>query len=166
MFLTTEELKSVLYDYQMQDIAEGDTAILDDAIDAAVSEVQSYLLAANQRRQTAALSKQQYAAWQLYDVDAIFAAQGSTRNSFLLRLTKRVAAWNVVELAAPDVLYDRVKERYLAAVDTLKAIAGMGDYADSRLIIPGLPLITPSDDTQDQQAQPVRMTSRDKFRHE
>jgi len=166
MFLTIEELKSVLYEYQMVDIAEGDTTILEDAIDSAVSEVQSYILAANQRRETATLTQQQYAAWQVYDADAIFSAEGEKRNQFLLRLTKRVAAWNVVELAAPDVLYDRVKERYEAAISTLEKIAGMGSYASSRLIVPGLPVVKPAESNEEQAEQPFRMVSRPKFNHE
>lgn len=166
MFLTIEELKSVLYEYQMDDIANGDVEVLEDAIDAAVSEVQSYLLASNQRRETATLTKQQYAAWALYDTDAIFAAEGTGRNQFLLRLTKRVAAWNVVELAAPDVLYERVKERYDAAINTLEKIAGLGEYANSRLVLPGLPTIPDDSETTEQKTQPIRMTSRPKFNHE
>ena len=97
MFLTIDELKSVLYEYQMNDIAEGDTTILEDAIDSAIEEVRAYLLASNQRRETAQLTQQQYAAWKLYDVEATFNAEGEQRNKFLLRLTKRIAAWNVVD---------------------------------------------------------------------
>lgn len=166
MFLTIEELKSVLYEYQLDDIANGDDAVLEDAIDAAVCEVQSYLLAANQRRETATLSKQQYAAWNLYDTEAIFTAEGINRNQFLLRLTKRVAAWNVIELAAPDVLYERIKERYDAAISTLEKVAGLGEYANSRLIMPGLPTILEAETESEQKAQPIRMTSRPKFNHE
>ena len=166
MFLTIEELKSVLYEYQMDDIANGDDTVLEDAIDAAVSEVQSYLLAANQRRETATLTKQQYAAWALYDTEAIFATEGAERNQFLLRLTKRVAAWNVVELAAPDVLYERVKERYDAAVNTLEKVAGLGEYANSRPILPGLPTIEEDSEASEEKAKPIRMISKPKFNHE
>lgn len=165
-FLSVQELQSVLYEYQMNDIAEGDAEVLEDAIDAAVSEVQAYLMAANQRRDTANLTKQQYAAWKLYDINAIFQAQGEQRNKFLLRITKRVAAWNVVELAAPDVLYDRVKERYDAAISTLEKIAGLGEYANSRLIVTGLPTLPEDEQTAQQITQPIRMTSRTKFIHE
>ena len=165
MFLTIDELKSVLYEYQMNDIAEGDTTILEDAIDSAVTEVKSYLLAANQRRETATLSKQQYAAWVLYDAEAIVAAEGTERNQFLLRLTKRVAAWNVVELATPDIIYDRVQERYNAAVATLEKVAGFGEYAQARLILSGLPTLT-TDNGETTDEKPFRMISRKKFNHE
>ena len=73
MFITIEELRSVLYEYQMDAIAENDDSILEDAILSAETEVGSYLLAANARRESATLNKQQYANWKLYDVNAIFA---------------------------------------------------------------------------------------------
>ena len=47
MFLNIQELQSVLYEYQMNDIAEGNDDVLQDAVDAAVSEVQTYLYASN-----------------------------------------------------------------------------------------------------------------------
>lgn len=166
MFLTIDELKSVLYEYQMNNIADGDNTILEDAIDAAVEEVRAYLLAANQRRETAQLSAQQYATWQLYDVEATFNATGNNRNKFLLRLTKRIAAWNVVELAAPDILYERVQERYNAAIATLEKVAGTGEYANARLIIYGLPSLTQNEQQTTQQPKPFHMVSRPKFNHE
>ncbi len=169
MFLSIQELQSVLYEYQMNDIAEGRDDILQDAIDAAISEVQTYLYAANDRRETAKLTAQQYANWQVYDVPAIFSQEGSDRNAFLLRLTKRIAAWNIVELSAPDVIYERVKERYEAAVAMLEKIAGVGDYAYARFIIPGLTSAAlPPDDTNaaNNNMLPFRMTSRTKFQHE
>ena len=60
MFLTIEEMKSVLYEYQMNEIAEGDDDIIDDGIAAAISEVRAYFEASNQRRNTTNLSPQQY----------------------------------------------------------------------------------------------------------
>lgn len=167
MFISIEELKSVLYEYQTDMITEYDEGILAEAIESAVTEVCSYLLASNARRETATLSKQQYANWRLYDTDAIFAAEGTERNAFLVRLTKRVAAWNIVELSAPDVLYDRVKERYEASVKLLERIAGMGEYVNERLVIGGVPYLDEQDSTTDEPAQqPFRMVSRPKFHHE
>ena len=166
MFLTIDELKSVLYEYQMNDIAEGDTTILEDAIDSAIEEVRAYLLASNQRRETAQLTQQQYAAWKLYDVEATFNAEGEQRNKFLLRLTKRIAAWNVVELAAPDILYDRVQERYNAAIATLEKVAGTGEYANARVVIYGLPSLVQDGEQSTEQVKPFRMVSRQKFNHE
>lgn len=167
MFISAEEMKSVLYQYRMNQIAQSDSAVIEQAILAAESEVRSYFEAANERRETASLTQQQYNAWKLYDTEAIFAATGSNRDAFVMRMVQRVAAYNICELANVDVRYDRVKERYDSTILTLEKIAGMGDYATSRIILHGLPspeasITTDPDDT----ARPFRMVSRPKFHHE
>lgn len=165
MYLTIDELKTVLYEYQMDEIAEGDMTVLADGIIAAIEEVRGYLLSANQLRESAKLTKQQYKAWQLYDVDKIFSKEGHERNHFLLRLVKRIAAYNICELAAPDITYQRVQDRYERAVQTLERIAGMTGDPANRLIISGLDIIIEPDNKEEEQA-PFRMVSRPKFRHE
>jgi phage gp36-like protein len=164
MFLTTDEMKSVLYRYQMDDIVESDESIVEEAIEAATAEVRGYFEAANHRRDTANLTAQQYAAYPIYDVNAIFAAQGAGRNAFVLRCVKTVAAWYVCELANPDAIYSEVKERYENVIKTLEKIAGIGEYKDSPALSIGLPTITP--EPAPEPAQPFRMGSRIKFRHE
>lgn len=159
-------MKSVLYDYQMTDIAEDDDDIITDGIMAAISEVRGYLTSANNRRETAELTKQQYRAWKLYDCDAIFNADGDKRNAFITRLVKRIAAYNICELSAPDVILDRVKERYDSAIETLRKIAGEGDFVNSRLIIYDATFIEEDDETVEALKNPLRMTSRPKFHHE
>ena len=73
MFLTIDEMRSVLYEYQMDEIAEQDDDILQDGIDSAVEEVRSYLAASNERRYMATLTPQQFQRWKDYDLDAVFA---------------------------------------------------------------------------------------------
>ena len=48
MFITEEEMKSVLYQYRMNQIAQSDSAVIEQAILAAESEVRSYFEAANE----------------------------------------------------------------------------------------------------------------------
>ncbi|MBQ8958880.1 MAG: hypothetical protein IJ057_10380 [Bacteroidales bacterium] len=169
MFIETEEMKSVLYEYQMMQIADNDEDIITDGIMAAVSEVRGYFEAANARRETAGLTQQQYAAWKIYDVDAIFNATGTDRNAFVVRLCKRIAAWNICDLANVDIINDRLKERYELTISTLEKIAGMGDHAQSRLVLSELPSpqgggVSPSQETDT--SKPFRMISRPKFNHE
>jgi hypothetical protein len=166
MFLTINEMKSVLYEYQMNEIAEGNADIIEDGIAAAVSEVRAYFEASNQRRNTVNLAPQQYQKWKEYDVDAIFAAEGVQRNSFVLRLCKRVAAYNICELSNVDVLYEHVKERYEGAIVTLEKIAGMGQYAASQLFISELPSPEPDDNNSTDAPLPFRAGSRPKFNYE
>ena len=169
MFITPEEMKNVLYEYQMMQIAADDDDIVTDGIMAAISEVRGYFEAANARRETAGLTQQQYAAWKLYDVEAIFGATGTQRNAFVVRLCQRIAAWNICDLANVDIINDRLKERYDLTIATLEKIAGMGDHAQSRLVISELP--SPADPGTPQggnaePSKPFRMTSRTKFNHE
>ena len=166
LFVSADEMKSVLYRYRMNQIAESDSSIVEQAILAAVSEVRSYFEAANERRETASLTQQQYNAWKLYDVDAIFSATGSDRHPFVVRMVQRVAAYNICELSNADIIYDHVKERYDNTISTLEKIAGMGEYATSRIILSGLPSPDPSGTSTPNAGNPFRMVSRPKFHHE
>lgn len=169
MFITPEEMKTVLYEYQMMQIAENDQDIVTDGIMAAVSEVRAYFEAANARRETANLTQQQYAAWKLYDVEAIFSATGTDRNAFVVRLCQRIAAWNICDLANVDIINDRLKERYELTIATLEKVAGMGDYAQSRIVLSELPSPEPAEpdpSASPDAAKPFRMVSRRKFNHE
>lgn len=167
MFIEKSDLKSVLYEYQLDQIAENDDSILDDGIAAAITEVRSYFDAANARRETAGLSKQEYAAWKLYDTDAIFSAIGNNRDPFVMRLCMRIAAYNICELANVDVLDNHVHERYESTVKTLEKIAGLGEYAQSRIVLSNLPSPqSTGENTTVTDAKPFRMVSRRKFQHE
>ena len=159
-------MKSVLYEYQIQEITEDDGAITDEAIASAEAEVRSYFEAANARRETAGLNQQQYANWVMYDINAIFSQSGKQRNAFLKRLIMRIAAHNICELAQVDILSDKLINQYESTISTLEKIAGTGDYKNARIIVSGLPTITPSPDNEDASAdKPFRMTSRQKFTH-
>lgn len=172
MFLTPDELSAVLYDYQLNQIVEQRTDIIDEAIAAAISELRSYLAAANAQRLNPALNAQEHAAYKIYDLQAIFSAQGSDRHPLLLRLCKRIAAYNVCELAAPDIIYEHVHQRYADAIATLEKIAGMGAHLHSRLVLHDLPSPAGEGGTgggepsSTANAQPFRMVSRTKFNHE
>ena len=156
MFLTTEEMKDVLYSYQADEIAEGDEQIIENGILAGVSEVRSYFTASNQKQWSDGRPR--------YDINQIFGATGSDRDPFVLRMCKTVAAWNICELANVDIIYDRVKERYQNVIKTLEKIAGIGDYKDSPTLTPDLPTIQP--DPEEGGQKPFRYGSRPKFNHE
>ena len=50
MFISAEEMKSVLYEYQVDEITEENDDIVTEGIEAAISEVKSYFHAANKKR--------------------------------------------------------------------------------------------------------------------
>lgn len=157
MFLEIDEMKSVLYEYQMDEIAEGDEQIIDDGILAGVSEVKSYFTASNQRQ------------WQdgrpIYDVKTIFGVTGSDRDAWVLRMCKTVAAYNICELSNLDVIYQHVKDRYDNVIKTLEKIAGLGEYKDSPTLTPDLPTIQPDPDGSNVK-KVFRYGSAPKFNHE
>lgn len=157
MFLSIEEMKSVLYEYQMNEIAEGDEQIIWDGINAGVNEVKSYFTASNQ--------KQWSDGRPVYDIKTIFGAEGNERDPWVLRMCKTVAAWNICELSNVDIIYQQVKDRYDYVIKTLEKIASIGDYKDSPSLTPDLPTIDP-DTVPDNEKKPFRYGSRPKFHHE
>lgn len=172
MLISPQELKSVLYSYQVEQITDEDDEIVSEAIDTAEMLVRGYLDSANKRRETAGLTKQQYRAWKIYDIDAMFSAEGEARNPLLMRIIKRIAAFNIIELSCPDVLSERITDIYNKTIELLQRIAGEGEYALSRYIIPDAVFVSAGADDTDPDATesdldlPFRMVSRPKFRHE
>lgn len=121
MFITKEELQTAIYEYQVADITGPD---IDDiavrhAVAAAVSEASSYLNAK-------------------YDIRTIFSAEGDDRHPLLVEHIKSIAVWYIIKRANTDMIFDRVKEYYKAAIDWLKLVAGVG--TDDETIAPDLPL--------------------------
>lgn len=152
-FLTPDEMGSVIYDYQIEQISDGDETIMPQAVDAAIDEVRGYL--------TPNSKKSWYDGRPLYNVALIFAAVGPARNAFILQIIKSVAKYHFIELCNADVLYERAKQNYDRAIAKLK------DLANGTITIKSLPLIedeepeVPVDETL-----PYRAGSRLKFNHE
>jgi phage gp36-like protein len=115
MFLNIEELKTVMYDYQLSEIVEDDNTIAEMAIQAAIEEVKSYLCGR-------------------YDMNRAFSAKGNERNPLILEITKDVALWQIIRLSNPDIIHERVKDRYDRAIDWLDKVA-------RGLISPTLPVV-------------------------
>lgn len=104
MFVTTEELKSVAYSYQLNQIVENDDTILLMAINAAIEEAWAYIATR-------------------YNAAYIFSTQGANRNALLLEIVKDIALWYIIRLSNVDILYDSIKERYDRAIQWLNRVA-------------------------------------------
>ena len=156
-FITPAELKSVAYEYQLQQITEDSPDIVQMAIEAAVEEMKSYLNPTGQRQWKDGRPR--------YDVAAIFGATGANRNALVLELCKSMALYYVCRLANVDIIEEKVKERYDRAVDWLEKVAGVGKYANAPAIAPNLPILEESTD-ETSATQPFRFGSREKFNHE
>ncbi|MEO7212648.1 hypothetical protein [Mucilaginibacter sp.] len=148
-FLIKEEFKTVIRDYQLDAITDGDDSIVDTAIEIAIEEVSSYFNASDKK------------VWEdgrpHYDVPAIFAAIGAQRNALMLANTKIVAIWYLLDLCNTGLEYDEAKDRYDRATAYLKALA-KGDVNSATL--PRLAGPPPEDEL------PYRFGSRNKFTHE
>lgn len=137
MFIQEEELRSVAYNYQLEQIVENDATILQMAIEAATEEVRGYLSSR-------------------YDTTAAFAATGADRNPLLVEITKDIALWYIIRLSNVDIIYEPVKERYDRAVQWLDRVA-------SGRITPNLPAAT---DDNGEYLQPMRYGSMPKQQYD
>ena len=157
MFLTYPELKSVLYEYQLDEITESSPDIADMAVACAIEEVKSYLRPNGQSHWRDGRPR--------YDVATIFNATGTDRNALILGLTKSIALYYVTQLANVDILQERVQQRYDRAIDFLEKVAGVGKYADAPSIAPDLPVLSAEQMATDTQ-EAFRYGSRTKFNHD
>lgn len=153
MFIELDELKTVAYAYQLQQITEEDDEIILQAIATAVEEAKSYITPNSQK------------AWQdgrpLYDVEAIFLATGASRNPLILQFTKVIALWHVIQLSNVDLIYEHVKERYD------RARAWFKELGSGKVNAGSLPLLEPDpSDPNTEEELPFRFGSRKKFNHE
>lgn len=153
MFLDKEELKSVIYAYQIDQITESDDDIIFMAISAAEDEVKSYLRPNNKREWLDGRLR--------YDVDQVFSKIGTDRNALLLEYTKNIAVWYVCRLCNVDMIYEQLKDRYDRAIDWLKKV----NKGDITLDLPTIQDPIPPDDNDDA-SKPFRSGSRRKFCHE
>lgn len=145
MYISAAELKSAIYQYQIDEITENDASIVLMAIQAAEEEVRGYLR--NGRGLAPA-----------YDLATIFSRTGAARSALLTETIKTVAVWHLVKLCNADVIYEHVKERYDRALAWLKDVNRGQITLDLPLIIDPLnPTGT---------VEVFRAGSRPKFNHE
>lgn len=114
-FLTPAEIDTHLYGEVVKEIERHDsnTTKLQEAINAAIGEVKSYL--------------------SQYDKEAIFGATGDQRNPVILLYTKDVAVWHYINICNVDVDYEERKERYEKATEWLGKV-------QSGKVVPELPV--------------------------
>ena len=109
-YLSTTELKTHLYNENIEVISRGDNTIIEAAIDAAISEAKGYLSA--------------------YDTLLIFAAEGAARNALLLTFVKDIATWHFLVLCNAGVEIKLRQDRYERAIAWLKAVQKGDGSAD------------------------------------
>ena len=153
MFLEEKDLDSTIYEYQLEQITEGNDQIVWEAMQAAEEEVRSYLSLNNKRVK--------YDGRLIYDVDKILSATGSGRNSMIKKTMITIAKWHIVELCNADVIYEHAKERYDRAVTWLNKLS------KGEITLSTLPIIENNPtETDDDSTAPFAYGSREKFNHE
>lgn len=148
MYAEIADLGSKIYDYQIDQITEGDDNIILQALQAAEEEVKSYLSQSNKHEANDGRLR--------YDVDAIFAKTGAERSPLLLSHLLTIAKWYVVELCNADIIYETAKDRYDRAIHYLNKVA------TGEANMTGLPMLA----DEDKPMSPLRYGSRTKFNHE
>ena len=117
MFITKSELSSHMHIETVDVITGSDDAIVDAAIDAAISEAKGYLTE--------------------FDTEHIFGATGGDRHPLLVTFVKDIAVWHLVVLSNYNADIELREKRYNRAIDWLK-------YVQKGLVVPDLP--RPADD--------------------
>ncbi|WP_344827908.1 hypothetical protein [Chryseobacterium ginsenosidimutans] len=151
-FLEIEDMGTAIYDYQVEQIADGNDEAMPDAIAAAIEEVRSYLTQNDRKEYSDGRPH--------YDVEKIFSKTGTERNSLLLQKTKTIAKFHFIDLCNADILYDRAQKNYDRAITYLVKLA-KGDVT-----ISGLDLIEENPEETEDDVLPYRSGSRKKFNHE
>ena len=101
-YLTIGEIKTHLYEEQIEVITNGDDTLLQSAIDAAQAEAKGYLRA--------------------FDISAEMQKAGNERNALLLIFLKDIAVWHFINICNVQTDLGVRYERYKRAVDWLKAV--------------------------------------------
>jgi len=149
MFLNPEDFGQVIYGYQVEQITDDDTVVLQ-ALAAGEEETRSYL-EINANRHDSMDGRR------IYDVVTIFNAIGTDRNALILQHAVTIAKWHLVQLCNADLIYEQAKERYDRAIKWLIQLS-KGDITLSTL-----PVLTLDND---ETIQPFSFGSRAKFNHE
>ncbi len=152
MFISQSDLKQSIYDYQLNDITEGDEAITLNALEAAEDEIRGYLTGNNKKDWNDGRIK--------YDVDAILSALGTERNQLILAHAVVIAKWWIVDLCNADMIYEQAKERYDRSRDWLK------DLANGTVTLGSLPVLDETSTEGEEEQQDWFYGSRAKFNHE
>ena len=152
MFIEKADLGSVLYEYQLDQITDGNDDVVMQACNAAIEEAKSYLTPNTD-------DKKWLDGRLLYDEEAIFNATGLDRNSLILQHTCTMAKWYVAELCNADFIYEKAKERYDRAVDWFTKVA------KGTINVSSLPQLVRNETTVGEK-QPFSSGSRTKFNHD
>jgi phage gp36-like protein len=151
MFLKYEDLGSTMYGFQIHQITEGDSDIVDIALAAAEEEIRSYLTGNNRKEWLDGRIQ--------YDVEAILSKIGLERNQLIVKQGITIAKYWLIDLSNADMIYEQAKERYDRSTEWLTKLA------NGELTLSTLPTLADTND-EGKTKQAFSFGSRKKFNHE
>lgn len=119
-FLTPADIVSHLKTEIIEEVQGDNATALQDAVDAAISEMRGYI--------------------SFYDVAAILATTGAAREPILLLYTKDLAVWHFIQLSNANIDLEFRETRYKLAIAWFEKV-------QKGTTVPNLPLITSDDAT-------------------
>lgn len=114
MFVSVDELNTVLYAENILAVSGGDTTIATAAIAGAIAEAKSHL--------------------SRFDTQTLFGAVADARDPLLLIFIKDIAIWHFLNLANPGTALEFRRSRYNAAIQWLKDVNSGAADADFPII--------------------------------
>lgn len=102
MFITRDDLKIAIREYEVDEITGGDDTLVEAAISAAIGEMKPYLFR--------------------YDTGKIFNATGKDREPLLVRFAVDITIFGIVSIARPDQDLENRRALYRRAIDWLKQV--------------------------------------------
>lgn len=148
-FLEKADFNTVIREYQLDAITDGDDTIVVQAIEIAIDEVTNLFTPNDMNR------------WKdgrpIYDIAAVFKQAGDQRNAFILIHTKIITLWYLVLLCNTGLTYNDVKDRYDRSIQVLS------DLATGKTNSSTIPKI---DQPEPEAELPWQSGSRRKFNHE
>lgn len=151
MFLKYEDLGSTMYGFQIHQITEGDSDIVDIALAAAEEEIRSYLTGNNRKEWLDGRIQ--------YDVEAILNKTGLERNQLIVKQGITIAKYWLIDLSNADMIYEQAKERYDRSTEWLTKLA------NGELTLSTLPTLADTND-EGETKKAFSFGSRKKFNHE
>jgi len=151
MFLKYEDLGSTMYGFQIHQITEGNSDIVDIALAAAEEEIRSYLTGNNRKEWLDGRIQ--------YDVEAILSKTGLERNQLIVKQGITIAKYWLIDLSNADMIYEQAKERYDRSTEWLTKLA------NGELTLGTLPTLADTND-EGETKQAFSFGSRKKFNHE
>lgn len=133
-FITPEDYSASVHKDILDAVTRNDETVIEICEDRAIADMRGFL-------------------GTRYDVDALFAAEGTARNQLVLMMAIDITVYHIFSIHNPQKMSQIRKDRYERAMEWLKLVAGF------KIAVDGAPLLPKE---QRKQESPWSMTSNPK----